>query len=101
MAPVEPNLNILTIPEDKARLAPFPPSCRVLAHFPDATINTPIVSGTIGRIFVDLFSSSRENQYVVIPDDNPNASNESNGQEDKDLVATESCLCYGPGCPDT
>ena len=97
MAPVEPNLNILTIPEDKARLAPFPPSCRVLAHFSDTA--TPIVSGTIGRIFVDLFSSSRENQYVVIPDDNPNASSELNAQEEKDLVATESSLCYGPGCP--
>ena len=97
MAPVEPNLNILTIPEDKARLAPFPPSCRVLAHFSDAT--TPVISGSIGRIFVDLISLSRENQYVVIPDDNPNASNESNAQAKKDLVATESCLCYGPGCP--
>ena len=93
----EPNLNILTIPEEKARLAPFPPSCRVLAHFPDTT--TPIVSGSIGRIFVDLFSSSRENQYVVIPDDNPNASNQSNAQVERELVATESCLCYGPGCP--
>ena len=88
------NLNLLTIPDEKSRFAPFPPSCRVLAHLPDKS--GPIISGTIGRIFVDLFSSSRENQYVIIPDSNPNASKESSEQE---LVATAPCLCYGPGCP--
>ena len=88
----------LTLPDNQAALAPFPPGCPVLvsgsSDEPSAAHASPqTYLGQIHSVYIDLGSTTRDNFYRVRP------SSASATEAATELrSASESALKYAPGC---
>ena len=90
----------LTLPDNQAALAPFPPGCPVLVSGssgdsePSTTTSPQTYLGQIHSVYIDLGSTSRNNFYRVRPS---SAASATEAATELRSVA-ESALTYAPGC---
>ena len=85
----------LTLPDNQAALAPFPPGCPVLVSGssgdsePSTTASPQTYLGQIHSVYIDLGSTTRDNFYRIRP---------SSASATELRSAAESALKYAPGC---